>query len=89
VTRLTTAHAILSVPNTARNVINRPQYNRDQLRHGFPWWGKRSNDPAAATGAAQDHKPNPVIVTLQPLVPVPPIAEKPRSPKRLPAQPQG
>jgi hypothetical protein len=29
-----------------------------------------------------------VIVTLQPLVPVPPTAAKPRSPKRLPAQPQ-
>jgi hypothetical protein len=43
----------------------------------------------AATGAAQDHKPNPVIVTLQPLLPAPPVAGKPRSPKRrLPAQPQ-
>jgi hypothetical protein len=42
----------------------------------------------AATGAALDHKPNPVIVTLQPLVPVPPKAAQPRSPKRLPAQPQ-
>ena len=37
----------------------------------------------AATGAAQDHKPNPVIVTLQPLAPVPaPRAAKPRPPKR-------
>src|SRR6202020_1419230 len=26
----------------------------------------------AATGAAQDHKPNPVIVTLQPVLPAPP-----------------
>ncbi len=26
----------------------------------------------AVTGAAQDHKPNPVIVTLQPVAPVPP-----------------
>jgi hypothetical protein len=42
----------------------------------------------AATGAAQDHKPNPVIVALQPLLPAPPVAGKPRSPKRLPAQPQ-
>ena len=37
----------------------------------------------AATGAAQDHKPNPVIVTLQPLAPVPaPRAAKLRAPKR-------
>ena len=36
----------------------------------------------AATGAAQDHKPNPVIVTLQPLVREPPRAAKPRPPKR-------
>lgn len=35
----------------------------------------------AATGAAQDHKPNPVIVTLQPIAPAPrPV--KPRPPKR-------
>jgi PEGA domain len=38
----------------------------------------------AATGAAQDHKPNPVIVTLQPVAPAPPRAERPRSPKRPP-----
>jgi hypothetical protein len=38
----------------------------------------------AATGAAQDHKPNPVIVTLQPLVPAPSRAERPRSPKPPP-----
>jgi hypothetical protein len=37
----------------------------------------------AATGAALDHKPNPVIVTLQPVAP-PPRAERPRSPKRPP-----
>jgi hypothetical protein len=36
----------------------------------------------AATGAAQDHKPNPVIVTLQPLAPVPSRQAKPRRPKR-------
>jgi hypothetical protein len=36
----------------------------------------------AATGAAQDHKPNPVIVTLRPLVPASPRAARPRSPKR-------
>jgi hypothetical protein len=36
----------------------------------------------AATGAAQDHKPNPVIVTLQPQVP-PRVARPPR-PKRPP-----
>lgn len=42
----------------------------------------------AATGAAQDHKPNPVMVTLQPLAPAPPPAKKPRAPKPLPAQPQ-
>jgi hypothetical protein len=38
----------------------------------------------AATGAAQDHKPNPVIVTLQPLAPVAPRAARPRPPKREP-----
>jgi PEGA domain len=37
----------------------------------------------AATGAAQDHKPNPVIVTLQPLAPVP-SAGRPRSPRPPP-----
>jgi len=35
----------------------------------------------AATGAAQDHKPNPVIVTLRPVTP-PPVAAKPRRPRR-------
>jgi hypothetical protein len=35
----------------------------------------------AVTGAAQDHKPNPVIVTLQPLAPAPSRAAKPRPPK--------
>lgn len=39
----------------------------------------------AVTGAAQDHKPNPVIVTLQPVRPVPPRAAKPRPPRRPPA----
>jgi hypothetical protein len=38
----------------------------------------------AVTGAAQDHKPNPVIVTLQPIAPAPPRAVKPRPPKRPP-----
>ena len=39
----------------------------------------------AATGAAMDHKPNPVTVTLQPLAPAaPPRAAKPRPPKRQP-----
>jgi hypothetical protein len=38
----------------------------------------------AATGAAQDHKPNPVIVTLQPMAPVAPRAAKPRPQKRPP-----
>jgi PEGA domain len=38
----------------------------------------------AATGAAQDHKPNPVIVTLQPIAPVAP-AERMRPPRRPPA----
>jgi hypothetical protein len=37
----------------------------------------------AATGAAMDHKPNPVTVTLQPVAP--PRAAKPRSPKPAPA----
>jgi hypothetical protein len=40
----------------------------------------------AATGAAQDHKPNPVIVTLQPLVPAPSPAARPRPPKPPPPQ---
>jgi hypothetical protein len=41
----------------------------------------------AYTGAAQDHKPNPVNVTLQPLAPAPaPRAAKPRPPKRPVAQ---
>jgi hypothetical protein len=35
----------------------------------------------AVTGAAQDHKPNPVIVTLQPIAPAPRPA-RPRPPKR-------
>ena len=38
----------------------------------------------AATGAALDHKPNPVIVTLQPLAPVAPHAARPRPPRRTP-----
>jgi len=38
----------------------------------------------AVTGAALDHKPNPVIVTLQPLAPAPPRAARPRPPKRPP-----
>jgi PEGA domain len=41
----------------------------------------------AATGAAQDHKPNPVIVTLQPLAPASPVVT-PRRPKRAPPPPQ-
>ncbi len=39
----------------------------------------------AATGAALDHKPNPVIVTLQPATLGPPRAAKPRPPRRPPA----
>ena len=39
----------------------------------------------AATGAAQDHKPNPVIVTMNPVAPAPqPRAAKPRPSKRPP-----
>ena len=38
----------------------------------------------AATGAALDHKPNPVVVTLQPIAPAAPHAVRPRPPKRLP-----
>jgi hypothetical protein len=38
----------------------------------------------AATGAALDHKPNPVIVTLQPRGTEPPHAAKPRPPRRSP-----
>jgi len=34
--------------------------------------------------AAKDHKPNPVIVTLQPIGPVSPRPAKPRAPKRPP-----
>jgi hypothetical protein len=41
----------------------------------------------AATGAAMDHKPNPLTVTLQPVAPAtPPRAAKPRPPKRPPPQ---
>jgi hypothetical protein len=36
----------------------------------------------AATGAAQDHKPNPVIATLHPLTPSPPVVARKRPPKR-------
>jgi PEGA domain-containing protein len=44
----------------------------------------------AATGAAQDHKPNPVIVTLIPITPASRHVAKPRPPKRPPhsSQPQ-
>lgn len=42
----------------------------------------------AYTGAAQDHKPNPVIVTLQPVAPAPPRAERPRPPKKPRPAPQ-
>jgi hypothetical protein len=43
----------------------------------------------AVTGAALDHKPNPVIVTLQPLAPVSPRPERARPPRKPPpAQPQ-
>jgi len=38
----------------------------------------------AATGAALDHKPNPVIVTLQPVAPAQPRPVKPRPPRQLP-----
>ncbi|MGJ4946825.1 PEGA domain-containing protein [Bradyrhizobium sp. HKCCYLS20291] len=47
----------------------------------------------AATGAATDHKPNPVIVTLQPRMAAPPVARQQRPPRRgapapAPAQPE-
>jgi PEGA domain. len=42
----------------------------------------------AVTGAALDHKPNPVIVTLQPHAPAPPRPEKPRLQKKPPPTPQ-
>jgi hypothetical protein len=38
----------------------------------------------AVTGAALDHKPNPVIVTLQPAAPVSQRPAKPRPPRRPP-----
>jgi hypothetical protein len=38
----------------------------------------------AATGAALDHKPNPVIVTLQPTAPASTRPAKPRPPRRPP-----
>jgi hypothetical protein len=38
----------------------------------------------AVTGAAQDHKPNPVVVTLQPVARTPPRPSAPRPPKRAP-----
>ena len=40
----------------------------------------------AYTGAAQDHKPNPLDVTLKPLAPEPVRPAKPRPAKRPPAQ---
>lgn len=40
----------------------------------------------AVTGAAQDHKPNPVIVTLQPRAAEPPHPARPRPAKRPPPQ---
>src|ERR1700716_600921 len=40
----------------------------------------------AATGAAQDHKPNPVIVTLQPVGSASPRTARPRPPKQPPPQ---
>ena len=44
----------------------------------------------AATGAAQDHKPNPVIVTLKPSKPVaPPRAVRPRGKPAKPAPEAG
>jgi PEGA domain len=44
----------------------------------------------AATGAAQDHKPNPVIVTLKPSKPVaPPRAVRPRAKPAKPAPEAG
>jgi hypothetical protein len=36
----------------------------------------------AVTGAALDHRPNPVIVTLQPAAPPPPPAVRRRPPKK-------
>ena len=42
----------------------------------------------AVTGAAQDHKPNPVIVTLQPLARASPHVPRARPPKRPPPSPQ-
>jgi hypothetical protein len=43
----------------------------------------------AVTGAALDHKPNPVIVTLQPLAPVSPRPARQRPPRKPPpAEPQ-
>ena len=39
----------------------------------------------AATGAAQDHKPNPVIVTMKPIGPAAP--PRPARPPRKPAKP--
>jgi hypothetical protein len=42
----------------------------------------------AATGAATDHKPNPVIVTLQPVGPRARPAPPPRKPRRQPAAPE-
>lgn len=41
----------------------------------------------AATGAAQDHKPNPVIVTLQPIAPPAPPPRR-AAPKPAPAKPK-
>jgi len=42
----------------------------------------------AVTGAALDHKPNPVIVTLQPLAPAPARPARPRPPRKPSPAPQ-
>jgi hypothetical protein len=39
----------------------------------------------AVTGAAQDHKPNPVIVTMRPMAPASPRAIRPRAKPMRPA----
>jgi hypothetical protein len=42
----------------------------------------------AVTGAAMDHHPNPVIVTLQPIAPAPPRITRPTRPPRPASAPQ-
>ena len=59
-----------------------PRHRRGGFRGNILAGGLIGMGVDAATGAAQDHKPNPVIETLQPLAPEPARPTRPRPPKR-------